>query len=140
MLTLTELGEMSDEQRTEVFDDLMIKIWPDSTNRADTASEHLGITRQTFFGWRRSHRVPVTVILLLQEWATPFKNTYEVREWAHVATELGEIATTFQTITGQIAKLTDRLDRVAAHRADVLSQIDADVSPEPHESPTPSAE
>ena len=47
MLSLTQLGEMTPEARTDLFDSLMDQIWPDSPSKAQTAAQHLGCSPQT---------------------------------------------------------------------------------------------
>jgi len=117
MLSLTQLGEMTPEARTDLFDSLMDQIWPDSPSKAQTAAQHLGCTPQTYYGWRRKHTVPETVLLLLQEWAAPGHDYTEARMWREVTGDLSELASTIQLFSAQIGQLADRLERMADHRA-----------------------
>lgn len=119
MLDLTTLGEMTPEQRTEEFDRLFQELWPESTNRALTAETKLGVTKPTYFRWRREHLVPDLVILLMQEWATVSKET---NEWRDVTTKLSGIAQTIEDLTGQIGQLSQSLAAIADHHAHAPEQ------------------
>lgn len=130
MLTLTKLGEMQPEQRTELFDRMFQELWPESTNRAETAMRELGITKPTFFAWRRKHRVPPTVILLMQEWLKAYGPESEIGQWAEVSGQLSTIASTVQEVTAQIGQLADRLAQLVDRRAAAQGQTSLS-APEP---------
>jgi hypothetical protein len=122
MLDLTQLAEMTPEQRTAEFDRLFDALWPNSSNKALTAETKLGVTKPTYFGWRRKHNVPPLVILLMQEWSIPAAVSKEVQEWNGVVAKLGGITDTIEQLTAQIGQLSADLAELADRRADAQEQ------------------
>lgn len=133
-LTIDELGEMPAEDKTLHFDQLATELWPDSTNKADTICQHLGVTRPTYFGWRRQHRVPATIIMLMQEWANVYDDDKEQQAWTNLAADLSQVTQTLANLTYQISQLAQRLEHLAEHRVAAQVQIVADELPLDHES------
>lgn len=140
MLDLTKLTEMTPEQRTAEFDRLFDALWPGTSNKALTAEAKLGITKPTYFGWRRKHTVPPLVILLMQEWSIPVAVSKEVREWNSVVAKLGGITDTIEQLTAQIGQLSTDLSELADHRADAQEQTVYDDPDTSDESPQSSPE
>lgn len=65
MLTSTEIQALTPEERTQLFDSLVMQRYG---GKAVAAYTELGISHAAYFRWRREHSVPVVYILLLQEW------------------------------------------------------------------------
>ena len=122
-LTIAKLGDLTPEQKTETFDRLASEIFPTTTNMSKDLSNSLGITRGSYFGWRRDNRVPDLAILLMQEWAE--KETHsDVALIQAITDDMRQISALFGQVTKNLAELGDRLADAPTKSASGVAQPD----------------
>ena len=98
MLDAQSIKQMDGKAKLQALEELGALAMPGATNEA--IAERMGYARRSYQGWKEvPDRIPVTVLLLLQEWAwRGDKDTMARRTFAEVAESFGKAATDMQRL------------------------------------------
>jgi len=110
MLTAEQMNAMTPEERTQLFDAFIARLYP-GENEILRAANAMGYAKTTVYRWRRENATPMAALMLLQEWD-------EQRRADDAQRQRNLAADEFRTLLQQQIEVSKTLERILSLLSD----------------------